>query len=282
MKLLRYGPKGAEKPAMLDSNGTMRDLSGQIPDLGPEQLSEGALRQLAALDPAALPQVPEGSRIGACVAGTRTFLAIGLNYHDHAKEAGQPAPAEPILFMKGTGCIAGPDDDLPVPPGSTKLDWEVELGIVIGSTCRHVTPMQALDHVAGYCTVNDVSERAWQIERSGQWVKGKAYDGFGPVGPWLVTRDEIPDPQALDLFLDLNGERKQTGNSATMIFGVAEIVSYVSQFMTLQPADIITTGTPPGVGLGMKPPRFLVVGDELRLGVSGLGEQRQRIVASRR
>lgn len=281
MKLLRCGPPGKEKPAILDASGTIRDLSAVVDDLGPEMLSDAALARLAALDAGGLPQVPAGTRIGPCVAGTRTFLAIGLNYHDHAREAGQPIPSEPILFMKGTGCIAGPDDPVPLPPGSTRLDWEAELGVVIGSTCRHVGRAEALSHVAGYCVVNDVSERAYQLERGGQWVKGKAYDGFGPVGPWLVTRDEVPDPQALEIFLDVNGQRRQTGNTSEMIFTVAEIVSYVSDFMTLRPGDIITTGTPPGVGLGMKPPQFLAVGDEMRLGIAGLGEQRQRVVAAR-
>lgn len=281
MKLLRCGPPGEERPAILDASGTIRDLSGAIDDLGPERLSDAALARLAALDAGSLPPVPAGARIGPCVAGTRTFLAIGLNYHDHAREAGQPIPAEPILFMKGTGCIAGPDDDVPLPPGSTKLDWEVELGVVIGTTCRHVGRAEALSHIAGYCVVNDLSERAYQMERGGQWVKGKAYDGFGPVGPWLVTRDEVPDPQALEIFLDVNGQRRQSGNTGQMIFSVAEIVSYVSDFMTLRPGDIITTGTPPGVGLGMKPPQFLAVGDELRLGIAGLGEQRQRVVAAK-
>jgi len=281
MKLLRCGPPGGEKPAILDRSGTIRDLSSVIADLGPESLSNAGLARLAAVDTAGLPAIPAGTRIGPCVAGTRTFLAIGLNYHDHAREAGQPVPTEPILFMKGTGCIAGPDDGVPLPPGSTKLDWEAELGVVIGESCRHVGTGKALDHVAGYCVVNDVSERSYQLERGGQWVKGKAYDGFGPVGPYLVTRDEVPDPQALGIFLDVNGQRRQSGNTGKMIFTVAEIISYVSDFMTLRPGDIITTGTPPGVGLGMKPPQFLAVGDEMHLGIAGLGEQRQRVVAAR-
>ena len=219
-------------------------------------------------------------RLGPCVAGTRMFLAIGLNYRDHAIEAGQPIPTEPILFMKATASISGPCDDVPLLPGSEKLDWEVELGVVIGTTCRRVPLEHALDHVAGYCVVNDISERAWQMERGGQWVKGKSHDGYGPIGPWLVTRDEIADPQDLDMYLDVSGTRRQTGNTRTMIFGVAEVVSYVSGFMTLRPGDVIATGTPPGVGLGMQPPRYLVAGDTMRLGIAGLGEQCQTVVAS--
>lgn len=278
MKLLRYGPKGQEKPGLLDAGGGIRDLSGVVRDIDGTAISASGLRELQELDVAALPLVDAPGRLGPCVAGSGTFLAIGLNYHDHARESGQPIPAEPILFMKATSCISGPNDDVPLPPGAEKLDWEVELGVVIGETCRHISEEAALDHVAGYCVVNDVSERAYQMERGGQWVKGKSYDGFGPIGPYLVTRDEVPDPQALEMFLNVNGERKQSGNTGTMIFSVAEIVSYVSRFMTLRPADIVTTGTPPGVGLGQKPPRYLSAGDQMHLGIAGLGEQRQRVV----
>ncbi|MEX0921973.1 MAG: fumarylacetoacetate hydrolase family protein [Rhodovibrionaceae bacterium] len=279
MKLLRYGPAGQEKPALLDAAGQPRDLSGLIGDIDAAALSGAGLERLRAADPESLPRIETPGRLGPCVAGCGTFLGIGLNYSDHAKEAGQPEPKEPILFMKAASCISGPNDDVPLPPDATKLDWEVELGVVIGETCRHVSEAAALDHVAGYCVVNDVSERAFQMERGGQWVKGKSYDGFGPVGPYLVTRDEVPDPQDLDMFLEVNGKRMQDGNTGTMIFSVAEIVSYVSRFMTLRPADIVTTGTPPGVGLGLKPPRYLSVGDEMRLGIAGLGEQRQRVVS---
>ena len=278
MKLLRYGPKGQEKPGLLDAEGNVRDLSGVIGDIDGPALSATGLEKLRAQDPEALPRVDGPERIGACLGEVGTFLAIGLNYHDHAREAGQPIPEEPILFMKAASCVCGPNDDVLLPPGSEKLDWEVELGVVIGETCRHVSEAAALDHVAGYCVVNDVSERAYQMERGGQWVKGKSYDTFGPIGPYLVTRDEVPDPQGLEMFLEVNGERMQSGSTGTMIFPVAEIVSYVSRFMTLRPGDVITTGTPPGVGLGQKPPRYLKAGDEMRLGIQGLGEQKQQVV----
>ncbi len=279
MKLLRYGPQGQEKPALLDASGQLRDLSGLIGDIDAAALSKAGLARLRAADPESLPLVPASQRLGPCIAAGGSFLAIGLNYHDHAKEAGLPIPEEPILFMKAPSCICGANDDVLLPPGSEKLDWEVELGVVIGETCRHVGEAEALEHVAGYCIVNDVSERAYQMERGGQWVKGKSYDSFGPIGPYLVTRDEVPDPQDLEMFLDVNGARVQTGHTGTMIFAVAEIVSYLSRFMTLRPGDLITTGTPPGVGLGFKPPRYLKAGDEMHLGISGLGEQKQRVVA---
>lgn len=279
MKLLRYGPKGAEKPGLLDSTGTIRDLSSVIGDLDGAALSSDSLSKLAALDPASLPEVDGGSRIGPCVAGVGKFIAIGLNYSDHAAESGLEVPPEPVVFMKATSSICGPNDNVEIPRGSEKTDWEVELGVVIGSTAKYVEEADALNHVAGYCVVNDVSERAFQIEHSGQWVKGKSADTFGPVGPWLVTRDEVPDPQALSMWLDVNGERQQDGSTSTMVYGVAFIVSYLSRFMTLQPGDIITTGTPPGVGMGQKPPRYLKPGDSVALGVEGLGEQQQHVIA---
>jgi len=281
MKLLRHGEPGREKPGLLDASGTIRDLSSVIGDIDADTLSDAALARLAGLDTGSMPAVDGSVRLGPCLAGTRMFLAIGLNYRDHAIEAGQPVPTEPILFMKAAASISGPNDDVPIAPGSEKLDWEVELGVVIGADCRHVAQEKALDHVAGYCVVNDVSERAWQMERGGQWVKGKSHDGYGPIGPWLVTRDEIADPQDLDMFLDVNRTRRQTGNTRTMVFGVAEIIAYVSRFMALRPGDIIATGTPPGVGLGMKPPQYLAAGDTMHLGIAGLGEQRQTVVASR-
>jgi len=279
MKLLRYGQKGSEKPGMLDRDGTIRDLSSVVKDIDAQTLSRDGLARLATLDPTTLPAVDPTQRIGPCVAQTPMFMAIGLNFHDHARESGMAVPEEPILFMKSTGSISGANDDVPMPVGATKLDWEVELGVVIGEECRHVDVNSASDCIAGYCVVNDVSERAFQMERGGQWVKGKSYDGFGPVGPYLVTKDEIDDVQTLEMFLDVNGERRQTGNTGTMIFSVVEIVSYLSGFMTLRPGDIITTGTPPGVGLGMTPPTYLSVGDTMHLGIAGLGEQRQTVVA---
>jgi len=279
MKLLRYGLPGQEKPGLLDDGGVIRDLSAVIDDIGPATLDDSTLDRLRALGADSLPRVDAGTRLGPCVSGCRMFLAIGLNYHDHAREAGQPIPDEPILFMKSTACISGPNDDVPMPGDASKLDWEVELGLVIGTTARNVVEARALEHVAGYFVVNDVSERAWQFERGGQWVKGKSQDAFGPIGPWLVTRDEIRDVQDLSMFLDVNGERRQRGTTGEMIFGVAEIVSYVSRFMTLRPGDVIATGTPPGVGLGMKPPSYLSVGDVMHLGIAGLGEQRQTVVA---
>ena len=278
MKLVRYGKPGKEKPGLIDSDGRLRDLSAVVADIGPDQLSDPALARLRKLKTDTLPLVKGSPRMGCPVAGIGKFIAIGLNYADHAAEAGMPIPAEPIVFMKATSCIQGPDDPVMLPKGSKKSDWEVELGVVIGAQARHVPQKDALSHVAGYCVVNDVSERAFQIERGGTWDKGKGCDTFGPIGPWLVTRDEIANPQRLDLWLDLNGRRVQSGNTRTMIFSVAKVVSYVSQFMTLMPGDVITTGTPPGVGMGMKPPLFLKKGDVLTLGVQGLGTQRQLVV----
>jgi len=276
MKYLRYGETGAEKPGVLDREGRIRDLSGVIPDL-----SGDVLGRLDALDVAVedLPAVEGTPRIGPCVAGVGKFMCIGLNYSDHAAEAGMEPPSEPILFMKATSAICGPNDPLRLPKGSVKTDWEVELGVVIGKPAKYISEAEALDHVAGYCAVNDVSERAFQIERAGQWTKGKSCDSFGPVGPWLVTPDELGDPQAVDLWLDLNGQRMQSGNSARMIFTVAQIIAYLSDFMTLAPGDIIATGTPPGVGMGMDPKRFLRPGDVVELGADGLGVQRQEVVA---
>ncbi|WPB58085.1 fumarylacetoacetate hydrolase family protein [Xylophilus sp. GOD-11R] len=282
MKLLRFGPLGHEKPGLLDADGGIRDLSGLLPDFTPASLSPQALQVLAAIDPTRLPLVPGQPRLGTPWSGMGKFVAVGLNYRDHAAEAGMPIPKEPILFPKWLSCLSGPDDDVVLPAGSTQLDWEVELGIVIGRTARKVPVAEALEYVAGYCLANDISERAWQIERGGgQWGKGKGFDSFGPVGPWLVTRDEVPDPQKLDLWLSLNGERMQSGNTATMIFNCAELVSHCSEVMTLEPGDLIITGTPPGVGLGFKPPRFLKAGDVMELGIEGLGAQRQTVVAAR-
>jgi 2-keto-4-pentenoate hydratase/2-oxohepta-3-ene-1,7-dioic acid hydratase in catechol pathway len=278
MKLVRYGNPGKEKPGLIDAQGTLRDLSKVVPDIGPAQLDAAVLAKLAKLDTAKLPAVRGTPRMGCPVAGVGKFVAIGLNYADHAAESGAPIPKEPIVFMKATTCIQGPNDPVMLPKGSVKSDWEVELGIVIGTRARYVTQKAALDHVAGYCTINDVSEREYQIERGPQWDKGKGCDTFGPIGPWLVTRDEIANVQKLSMWLDLNGKRMQTGNTKTMIFGVAKLVSYVSQFMTLMPGDVITTGTPPGVGLGMKPPLYLKKGDVMTLGIEGLGEQRQLVV----
>jgi 2-keto-4-pentenoate hydratase/2-oxohepta-3-ene-1,7-dioic acid hydratase in catechol pathway len=278
MKLLRFGPAGAEKPGRLDGDGRIRDLSGVIDDVAGAALSPAALARLAALDPASLPLAPQGSRIGPCVGRVGKFVAIGLNYADHAAEAGLPLPKEPIVFLKATSCIVGPNDDVVLPRGSVKTDWEVELGVVIGTEARYVTREAALDHVAGYCVVNDVSERAFQAERGGTWDKGKGCDTFGPIGPWLVTRDEVADPQALKMWLSVDGVMRQNGSTATMIFPVDELVSYVSQFMSLQPGDVITTGTPPGVGMGVKPePVYLTAGQVMRLGIDGLGEQRQTV-----
>jgi 2-keto-4-pentenoate hydratase/2-oxohepta-3-ene-1,7-dioic acid hydratase in catechol pathway len=279
MKLLRYGPRGQEKPGLLDAAGRIRDLSGHVADIAGDILSPAGLARLRALDPAGLPLVEGRPRLGPCVGTIPKIVAIGLNYTDHAAEAGAKPPPEPILFMKATSAIIGPDDNVMIPKGSVKTDWEVELGIVIGSVTRYVSVHDSLAHVAGYCVVNDVSEREYQIERSGQWDKGKSCDTFAPIGPWLVTADEVPDPQSLDMFLDINGVRRQTGNTRTMIFGVAHLVSYISHFMTLMPGDVIPTGTPPGVGMGMKPPSYLKPGDEIRLGITGLGEQHQRVVA---
>jgi 2,4-diketo-3-deoxy-L-fuconate hydrolase len=282
MKLVRYGNPDQEKPGLIDAEGQLRDLSGVIGDIGPDQLSEVALVKLRQLKTADLPAVQGSPRLGSPLTGIRKFIAIGLNYADHAAEAGMPIPAEPIVFMKATSCIQGPNDPVMLPRGSVKTDWEVELGVVIGTRARYVTEEEALNHVAGYCTINDVSEREYQIERGGTWDKGKGCDTFGPLGPWLVTRDEVVDPQKLSLWLDLNGRRVQTGSTATMIFGVAKLVSYVSQFMTLEPGDVITTGTPPGVGMGMKPPLYLKEGDRMTLGIEGLGEQSQVVVPFKR
>ncbi len=275
MKLLRYGAPGAEKPAMLDANGQIRDLSGHVSDIGGKHIDPAALSALAKLDPASLPLVSGTPRIGPCVTGTGKFICIGLNYADHAAESGMAVPPEPVVFMKATSAIVGPNDDLLIPRGSEKTDWEVELGVVIGKTAKYVSEADALDYVAGYCTVHDVSERAFQIERSGQWTKGKSCDTFGPIGPWLVTKDEVADPQNLGLWLKVNGETVQNGTTKTMVYGAAFLVSYLSQFMSLHPGDIISTGTPPGVGMGMKPPRYLKPGDVVELGIEGLGSQKQ-------
>lgn len=278
MKLLRYGPKGQEKPGTLDTEGRIRDLSGVIADITPDQLHGPALEALKAIDPTTLPLVEGQPRYGVPVNGVRKFLAIGLNYADHAAESNLPVPAEPILFTKATSCLTGPDDEVMIPRGSQKSDWEVELGVVIGARARYVSVENALDHVAGYVLVNDVSERAFQKEMGTQWDKGKGCDTFGPVGPWLVTSDELGDPQDLDMWLDLNGQRMQTGNTRTMIFDVKTLVSYVSEFITLEPGDILTTGTPPGVGEGKKPQVFLKAGDVMTLGIQKLGQQRQVVV----
>ena len=280
MKLCRYGRNGFEKPGMIDAEGRLRDLSKVVENIGPKELSPRGLKMLAKLKPGSLPVVANSPRLGVPFVGIGKFVAIGLNYSDHAKEAGMAIPAEPVVFMKATTCISGPNDDIVQPRRSTKLDWEVELGIVIGAKARYVDEKDALGHVAGYCVVNDVSERAFQLVTS-QWDKGKGFDTAGPIGPWLVTTDEITDPQRLDLWLDVNGKRMQSGSTRTMVFGCAQIVSHVSQYMTLMPGDVITTGTPPGVGMGVKPnPVFLKPGDVLTLGIRGLGEQRQKVVAS--
>jgi 2,4-didehydro-3-deoxy-L-rhamnonate hydrolase len=275
VKLLRSGPPGAERPGLLAADGTLRDLSGVVADIDGRVLAPDRLAELAALDPSALPPVAGTPRLGPPLAGIRKFIGIGLNYSDHAAETGSPAPTEPIVFMKAVSAINGPNDAIILPRGSVKTDWEVELGVVIGRSTKYIDESAALDHVAGYCVVNDVSEREYQIERGGTWDKGKGCDTFGPLGPWLVTRDEVPDPQNLALWLELNGQRVQDGNTRNMIFGVATIVSYLSRFMTLEPGDVIATGTPAGVGLGRKPPLFLKPGDVMHLGVEGLGEQRQ-------
>ncbi|HVH03975.1 MAG TPA: fumarylacetoacetate hydrolase family protein [Amaricoccus sp.] len=275
MKLLRHGPKGAEKPGLLDPDGTIRDLSGVVGDIGGATLSDEGLERLRRLDAGRLPAVDPSVRLGPCVAGTGKFICIGLNYSDHAAETGASVPSEPIVFMKATSAICGPDDPVIIPRGSQKTDWEVELAVVIGRRAKYVAEADALGYVAGYAVSNDVSERAFQIERQGQWTKGKSADHFGPTGPWLVTRDEVADPQDLKLWLKVNGETRQDGSTRTMVYGVAHLVSYLSQFMSLQPGDIISTGTPPGVGMGMKPPTYLKAGDVIELGVEGLGEQRQ-------
>jgi 2,4-diketo-3-deoxy-L-fuconate hydrolase len=277
MKFLRYGNPGAEKPGMVDADGTIRDLSAHVADLAGSALDPANLAKLAKLDPKSLPAVPGGVRIGSCVARPGNFIAVGLNFADHAAETGSPIPKEPILFNKTPNCVVGPNDDVVLPPGSVKSDWEVELAIVIGKTAWRVSEKDALSYVAGFAVCNDVSEREWQIERGGQWMKGKGAPTFGPLGPWLVTPDEIADVQNLHMWLELNGKMVQDGSSKTMIFDCAHLVHYISQFLQLDPGDVITTGTPPGVGLGMKPPLFLKAGDVMRLGIAGLGEQRQTV-----
>jgi ureidoglycolate lyase len=281
MKLLRYGPRGQERPGILDNNDRIRDLSGIVADIDGATISPESLARLRVVDPASLPLVEGNPRLGPCVSGVGKFMCIGLNYSDHAAESGMQVPAEPVLFMKATSAISGPNDDIVIPRNSTKTDWEVELGVIIGKPAKYVPVEKALDHVAGYCVINDLSERAFQLEMSGQWVKGKSCDSFGPLGPWLVTRDEVADPQDLPMWLEVNGHRYQNGNTRTMVFGVAEVVSYLSRFMSLQPGDVISTGTPPGVGLGLKPPTYLKPGDLVRLGIAGLGEQSQRCVADK-
>ena len=282
MKLVRYGNPGKEKPGLIDSDGKLRDLSGVVADIGPDQLGAAGMAKLRKVNPAKLPLVRGKPRYGCPVNQVGKFIAIGLNYADHAAESGAPIPKEPVVFMKATTCIQGPNDPVMLPKGSVKSDWEVELGVVIGTRARYVTRKDALSHVAGYCLINDVSEREYQLERGPQWDKGKGCDTFGPIGPWLVTPDEVGNVQRLDMWLDLNGKRVQTGNTRTMIFDVAKIVSYLSEFMTLMPGDVITTGTPPGVGLGMKPPLYLKKGDVMTLGIQGLGEQRQEVIAFKR
>jgi 2-keto-4-pentenoate hydratase/2-oxohepta-3-ene-1,7-dioic acid hydratase in catechol pathway len=279
MKLVRFGAPGREKPGIIDKNGKVRDLSKIVPDIAGEAISPAGLKKIAKADPAKLPLVKPGTRLGPCVGGTRHFIAIGLNYADHAAEAGMPLPKEPIIFQKAPTCIVGPNDDTMIPKDSTKLDWEIELGIVIGSRARYLSKKGAMDAVAGFCLANDVSERAFQIDRGGQWTKGKGCETFGPLGPWLVTKDEIKNVQKLDMWLDVNGEKRQRGNTKTMVFSAAHIVWYCSQFFVMEPGDVIITGTPPGVGLGMKPtPQFLKAGDVVTLGIEGLGEQRQKVV----
>jgi 2,4-diketo-3-deoxy-L-fuconate hydrolase len=279
MKLVRYGKAGKEKPGLIDATGRLRDLSEVVADIDGETLAPRALARLAKIKPDSLPAVRGAPRIGPCVGGVGNFVAVGLNYADHAAESGMPVPKEPVLFTKAPSCIVGPNDDVVIPKGSTKTDWEVELAVVIGSRANYVPESQAMSHVAGYCICNDVSEREFQLERSGQWVKGKSAPTFGPLGPWLVTPNEIEDVQKLDLWLDVNGGRMQTGSTATMVFNVRQLVSYISHFMILEPGDVITTGTPPGVGSGRKPPLFLKPGDTMSLGIDGLGRQAQRVVA---
>lgn len=279
MKFLRYGAPGAEKPAIVDADGKIRDLSAHISDLSGAALGPDTLAKLGAIDAKSLPLVEGDPRLGPCVAGTGKFICIGLNYSDHAAETGATVPPEPIIFMKASSAIVGPNDNVTIPRGSEKTDWEVELGVVIGKTAKYVSEADALDYVAGYCVTNDVSERAFQTERSGQWTKGKSCDTFGPLGPWLVTKDEVPDPQNLGMWLTVNGEKMQDGSSKTMVYGVAFLVSYLSQFMSLHPGDVISTGTPPGVGMGLKPPRYLKAGDVVELGIEGLGSQKQTFVA---
>jgi 2,4-didehydro-3-deoxy-L-rhamnonate hydrolase len=279
MKLIRWGAEGAEKPGLVDPSGILRDLSGRIAEITPDLLSPEGLKRLAAIDPAVLPKVPDGARLGVPFTGISKIVCVGLNYADHAAETGAPIPKEPILFLKAVSSLTGPNDDIVIPRGSVKTDWEVELGIVIGTRASYVNEQEALDHVAGYCTVNDVSEREFQTERGGQWDKGKGCDSFAPVGPWLTTRDEIAETQNLKLWTEVNGVRRQNGSTKTMIFDVRTLVSYISHFMTLMPGDLIATGTPPGVAMGMNPPQYLKAGDVLRLSVEGLGEQNSRLVA---
>lgn len=276
MKLLRYGNPGEERPGVLDARGGIRDLSDHVADIQGDVLSADSINRLSRIDPESLPVVTGSPRIGPCVAGIGKFMCIGLNYSDHAEESGMPMPDEPVLFAKFTSAVSGPYDNVVIPRGATKTDWEVELGVVIGEKTKYVTPAESLSRVAGYCVVNDISERAFQLEGSGQWVKGKSSDTFGPIGPWLVTRDEVPNPQRLHIWLEVNGERLQDSTTANMVFTAAYLVSYLSNFFTLEPGDIISTGTPPGVGLGFKPPRYLKSGDTMRLGIEGLGEQHAR------
>ena len=279
MKLLRVGQKGKEKPAVLDKDGKIRDISSHAKDLNPDHLNFETIAKLQVADLSSLPELSSNERIGSCITKPGKFVAIGLNFSDHAAETGAPVPSEPIMFMKATSCINGPNDNIEIVPNSKKLDWEVELGIIIGKEAKHIEQNQSQDHILGYCLVNDVSEREWQIEKMGQWVKGKSHDTYGPIGPYLVTKDDIKDVNNLNMSLDLNGKRMQTGNTSTMIFNVNVIVSYVSKFMTLQPGDIITTGTPPGVGMGMKPQQFLKSGDEMKLAIDNLGEQTSKVVS---
>jgi len=279
MKLLRHGPIGAERPGILHSDGTLRDLTGLVPDIAGAVLSDAGIAMLRGIDPGSLPVVDASARLGACVGGTGKFICIGLNYADHAAESGMQVPPEPVIFMKATSAICGPNDPIVIPRGSVKTDWEVELAVIIGTRAKYVAEADALSHVAGYAVANDVSERAFQTERAGQWTKGKSCDNFGQLGPWLVTRDEVADPQALSMWLTVDGQKMQNGSTRTMVYGVAHVVSYLSQFMTLHPGDVISTGTPPGVGMGMKPQRFLKAGEVVELGIEGLGQQRQMVVA---
>jgi 2-keto-4-pentenoate hydratase/2-oxohepta-3-ene-1,7-dioic acid hydratase in catechol pathway len=280
MKLLRYGPPGQERPGLLDASGVIRDLSAVVPDLAGDALRPAAIARLRSINPADLPTVDGQPRLGPCVGRVGKFICVGLNYSDHAKESNMALPPEPIIFMKATSAVTGPNDNVEIPRGSEKTDWEVELGVVIGEPAKYVTEADALNHVAGYCIVNDLSERAFQLEMSGQWVKGKSADTFGPIGPWLVTPDEVGDWQALDMWLEVDGHRYQNGSTRTMAFGVPYLISYLSRFMSLQAGDVISTGTPPGVGLGQKPPVYLRAGQQMRLGIDGLGEQHQHVVAS--
>ena len=279
MKLLRVGQKGKEKSAALDKDGKIRDISSHVKDLNPDHLNFETITKLQSVDLSSLPELSSSERIGSCITKPGKFVAIGLNFSDHAAESGLPVPSEPIMFMKATSCISGPNDNIEMVPNSKKLDWEVELGIIIGKEAKHIEQNQSQDHILGYCLVNDVSEREWQIEKMGQWVKGKSHDTYGPIGPYLVTKNDIKDVNNLNMSLDLNGKRMQTGNTSTMIFNVDVIVSYVSKFMSLQPGDIITTGTPPGVGMGMKPQLFLKSGDEMKLSIDNLGEQKSKVVS---